>query len=205
MPRRPRPSLTPKRRAFIDEYLIDFNATQAAIRAGYKEKSAHTVGSRMLGMPPVKAALEAAIAARAERTRATADRVIAEYARLAFADMRRYVEWGPDGVKLRPHWELSADDAAAVVEIVPVGAEGKARIKLYDKRPALDALARHLGLFDSRWPGQERVPYGSDIRTAAQTRARAALKERIEKIIKEREEQETTPAAPSADQTAERA
>jgi phage terminase small subunit len=179
--------LTPKRRAFLDEYLIDFNATRAAVRAGYGARSAHAIGSRLLRQPAIKAALDAAIAARAERTRVTADRVIAEYARLAFADMRRYAEWNESGVKLRPHTSLSADDAAAVVELIPVGAGGRARIKLHDKRAALDALARHLGLFGTGPNGIVRYPPGTDIRTAALQRARAALKASIEKIIAERD------------------
>jgi phage terminase small subunit len=182
--------LTPKRRAFIDEYLIDFNATRAAVRAGYGARSAHTIGSRLLKLPAVKAALDAAIAARAERTRVTADRVIAEYARLAFADMRRYAEWNADGIKLRPHTSLSADDAAAVVELIPVGAAGRARIKLHDKRPALDALARHLGLFGGGPDGVVRFPPGTNLRTAALERARAALKERVERIVAARDKPE---------------
>jgi phage terminase small subunit len=184
-----REGLTPKRRAFIDEYLIDFNATQAAMRAGYGERSAHTIGSRLLKLPEVKAALDAAIAARAERTRVTADRVIAEYARLAFADMRRYAEWNEDGIKLRPHTSLSADDAAAVVELAPVGAGGRARIKLHDKRAALDALARHLGLFGRGRDDFVRYP-GVNLRTRAADEARAALKERIEQIVAARDKTE---------------
>jgi phage terminase small subunit len=171
--------LTPKRRAFVAEYLIDFNATQAAMRAGYGAKSAHTMGSRLLRLPPVKASVEAALAARAERTRVTADRVIAEYARLAFADMRRYAEWGETGVKLRAHTSLDADDAAAVVEVAPVGQSGRAKIRLHDKRPALDALARHLGLWGVR-------PRTADFTNAEQRAARQILRERIEKIIAER-------------------
>jgi phage terminase small subunit len=182
--------LTPKRRAFVAEYLIDFNATQAAMRAGYGAKSAHTMGSRLLRLPPVKASVEAALAARAERTRVTADRVIAEYARLAFADMRRYAEWGETGVKLRAHTSLDADDAAAVVEVAPVGQSGRAKIRLHDKRPALDALARHLGVFTPK-----NRPFAGDFSNEQQRRARAVLKERIEKIIKERETGEPAKSA----------
>jgi phage terminase small subunit len=179
-----RPALSVKRRAFVDEYLVDLNATQAAIRAGYSRRSACTLGSRLLALPVVRAALDAAIAARAERTRVSADRVIEEYARLAFTDMRNFTEWGPGGVTLRPHTALSAADAAAVVELIPVGAKGLARIKLHDKRPALDALARHLGLFGY---GLGQHPVIGDFRTPAQDRARAALKAQIAKIVAERE------------------
>jgi phage terminase small subunit len=199
----PRPALSTRRQAFVDEYLIDFNATRAAIRAGYSKDSAHALASRLLRQPAVKAAVEEAIAARAQRTRVTADRVIAEYARLAFTDMRRYAEWDADGVRLRPHTVLNADDAAAVVEIVPVGAKGRGRIKLHDKRAALDALARHLGLFGVRGAYGIR-PLGSDLRTEDQNRARAALKARIERIIAERDDPAAAEAATASDMTAEK-
>ncbi|HEY5208927.1 MAG TPA: terminase small subunit [Stellaceae bacterium] len=172
--------LTPKRRAFVGEYLIDFNGTQAAIRAGYKKKSAHSLGSRLLRVPAVKAALDAAIAAQAARTTVTADRVIEEYARLAFADMRRFAAWNGDSMALRPHTALTEADAAAVVELSPVGAKGRPRIRLHDKRPALDALARHLGLFGARGAEGMRPPVS---RRAAIEGARAALKERIEQAL----------------------
>ena len=130
--------------------------------------------------------MAAAIAARTRRTQVTADRVIEEYARLAFTDMRRFSEWGPEGVTLRPHTVLSEEDAAAIVELTPVGAKGRARIKLHDKRPALDALARHVGLFGH---GRGQHPVVMDIRTDAQRRAREALKERIEKILAARQDE----------------
>ncbi len=179
--------LTAKRRTFIDEYLIDFNATQAAKRAGYSARSAHTIGSRLLHMPAVKAALDRAIAARAARTQVTADNVVEQYRRIGFSDIRRFVRWDETGVTLRPHTSLGAEDAAAVAELRPVGDKGQVVLRLYDKRPALDALARHLGLFNARIPGRPGfvpVPFAGDYSNAQQARARAVLKERILAVFK---------------------
>jgi phage terminase small subunit len=180
--------LNPKQRAFALEYLVDLNATQAAIRAGYKKEAANRAGWRLLRLPQVAAAIAAATAARAARTRVSADRVIEEYARLAFTDMRNYTEWGPAGIKLRPHTALSEAEAAAVKELTEIGPKGRPRIRLHDKRPALDALARHLGLFGR--PGEPfvRYPLGYDMRTPAQEHARAALREQIARVIAERGE-----------------
>ena len=67
---------TPKQAAFIQEYLVDLNATQAAVRAGYSARTARKIGHENLTKPHIKAAIEAAQAERAERTRITADDVL---------------------------------------------------------------------------------------------------------------------------------
>jgi phage terminase small subunit len=87
------------------------------------------------------------VAARAARLGITPDRVLQEYARIAFADLRRIADWGPgeDGLKINPSDELDPADAAAIAEIVVSAATGRVyRIKLHDKTPVLGALARHL-------------------------------------------------------------
>lgn len=68
--------MTPKREAFVREYLIDLNATQAAIRAGYATKRADAIGYDLLRMPEIAAAIQAAMDARAERVQRTADDVL---------------------------------------------------------------------------------------------------------------------------------
>jgi phage terminase small subunit len=57
--------MTPKQAAFVDEYVVDFNATQAAIRAGYSERSAYNIGYQTLHHPEVAIAIEARLAALA--------------------------------------------------------------------------------------------------------------------------------------------
>lgn len=68
--------MTPKQQRFVDEYLIDLNATQAAIRAGYSEKTARQVGAENLSKPDIAAAIEAQIQARSQRTEINADLVL---------------------------------------------------------------------------------------------------------------------------------
>jgi hypothetical protein len=88
------------------------------------------------------------IAARAARLGVTPERVLQEYARIAFVDLRHIVEWdGAGGVHVKSSIELSADDLAAISEIVPGIDPAHPRVKFYDKKAALDAIARHLGMF----------------------------------------------------------
>lgn len=138
-------ALTPRRRRFVAEYLVDLNATQAARRAGYAPRSARGQGSRLLRHPAVAASIAAAQAARAERTQVTADAVVRELAKVAFGDPRRLFAWGPKGVVLRESSQLSDAEAALVSEVSQRGETR--RVKLHCKLTALTALARHLGLF----------------------------------------------------------
>ena len=138
------PALTDRQRRFVEEYLVDCNATLAAGRAGYSARSARQAGARLRAAPHVRRAVEAAMAARSDRLGVSQDRVVLELARLAFADMRDFASWGDGGVRLRPSEELTEDQAACVSEIVETPGKG-VRVKLYGKTQALSALARHLG------------------------------------------------------------
>lgn len=151
--------LTEKQAAFVREYLIDLNATAAAGRAGYGTKNANKVGPELLTKPFVAAAIQREMGARAERTLVTADRVIAEFARLAFADMGKFMKI--EGGEARVDFQaLEGGDTACISEITQdeyVEGRGedarevkKTKIKLHDKMGALQALAKHLGLFTDR-------------------------------------------------------
>lgn len=148
-------ALTPKQRRFVDEYLIDLNATQAAIRAKYSAKTAASQGERLLRNVEVQAALTSGMNARSERTQITQDRVLQEYARIAFFDPRNL--FNADGTP-KPITELDDDTAAALAgvdlqdvyegygdERVFIGYTKK--YKVADKKGALDSVARHLGMF----------------------------------------------------------
>ena len=81
--------MTKKQKRFVDEYLIDLNATQAAIRAGYKAKNgqrASEIGHELLQKTQVSEAISEAIAERSKRTGINADRVLLELARIAFVN-----------------------------------------------------------------------------------------------------------------------
>jgi phage terminase small subunit len=141
-------ALTPQQARFVAEYLIDLNATQAAIRAGYSARTAESQGSRLLSNAKVSAAIAEGQKRIANTLEIDAGNVLRELARIAFADIRKVATWTGGTVSLRNSEELSADTAAAVVEI----SEGQhgVRVKLADKRAALVDLGRHLSLWNGR-------------------------------------------------------
>lgn len=157
--------LNDKQRRFVEEYLIDLNATQAAIRAGYSAKTANRVGPRLLSNVGIAAAIAKAQEKRSARTGITQDRVLAELAKIGFADIRKAVRWGrnpgdvtsenadPNGlniypVSLVPSEEMDDDTAAAVAEVSLT--QTGVKIKMYDKRAALVDIGKHLGMFDGK-------------------------------------------------------
>lgn len=150
--------LTPKQEAFVREYLISLNATDAARRAGYSAKNADKIGPQLLGNTRVSEAIAAAQKARSERTLVTADRVVRELARVAFSDARKL--YRPDGTLKAPsEWD---DETAAAVsgvetdESVMQIAETERlttrthKVKRWDKVKALDMLARHTGVYPEK-------------------------------------------------------
>lgn len=147
-----RAKLTAKQKAFVQEYLIDLNATQAAIRAGYSKKNADKIGPEVLGKTRVQAALQAAMDERAKKLEITPERVLLEIARLAFSDMRNYSDWGPTGVTLKDSSTLTVDQAAAVAEVSKTETKdgGSLRFKLHDKKGNLEMLAKHLGMLSEK-------------------------------------------------------
>lgn len=153
-------SLTPKQERFVAEYLIDLNATPAAIRAGYSEKTADQQGSRLLANVKVAAALQEAQAKRAARTEITQDRVLEELARIGFANMADYMRPGANGDPILDFSQLTRDQAAALTEVtVETYVEGRGdkaedvkrvKFKLADKRAALVDMGKHLGMFANK-------------------------------------------------------
>lgn len=150
-------ALTDKQQRFVSEYLVDLNATQAAIRAGYSEKTARQAGAENLSKPDIAAAVAEAQAKRAGRTEITADRVLQELAKIGFANMADYMRAGPDGDPYLDFSELTRDQAAALIEVtVEDFKDGRGedardvrrvKFKLADKRGALVDIGKHLGMF----------------------------------------------------------
>lgn len=134
--------LTPKQQQFIQEYLIDLNGAQAAIRAGYSEHTARQIATENLAKPYVQEALWDALRARRERTQVSQDRVIEQLVRIAFADIRDFITFGPEGVTIK---KSDTVDGTVVSEVsnTQVGV----KVKLNDRIRALEMLSRHLGLF----------------------------------------------------------
>ena len=141
--------LTPKQKRFIDEYLVDLNATQAAIRAGYSKRTACFIGYENLTKPQIKEALGVAQENLSKRTEITQERVIAELATIAFSNIGDVVSWGPGGVSVKSADELSPEILASVADVSKSGGKegGVVRVRLYDKLKALELLGKHLGLF----------------------------------------------------------
>jgi phage terminase small subunit len=99
---RPATDLGPRQERFVEAYLVDLNATRAAIRAGHSPRTAEAQGSRLLSHVKVQRAVTARMAARSQRTEVAADRTLLEIARLAFSDLRRpFHEDGRDGQSRR--------------------------------------------------------------------------------------------------------
>lgn len=148
--------LTAKQRAFVDEYLVDLNATQAAIRAGYSEKSADSQAAQLMANPKVAAEVQTALDKRATRTEVTADRVIAELARIAFSDLRDVARWNEDALSLIDSESLTEDAARALREVVATtsqtehGTTNRLHVKQHDKLKALELLGKHLGMFSAK-------------------------------------------------------
>lgn len=150
------------RKQFALEYLIDGNATQAAIRAGYAESSARQRGSLLLQNPEVRATIDAqhgqVTKKLADRYEVNADRIVRELALLGFSNMGDYVVIDDDGLPRLDLGSVTMDQTAAIKDIdvttttFDMGERGirtveKTKIRLADKRSALVDLGKTVGLF----------------------------------------------------------
>ena len=145
--------LTPKQQRFVDEYLIDLNAKQAAIRSGYSKKTAKSQGQRLLGNVEVEAAIKARMDERSRATGITAEWVLLQLHNLANGNILDFITIGEDGLPALDLSNLTRDQAAALrgLNATPV-ADGSVRwdIKLADKKAALELLGKHLGMFNQK-------------------------------------------------------
>lgn len=153
--------LAPKQKTFVDEYLIDLNATRA-YKVAYpkvrKDETARANSSRLLTNANIKAYIEERMKDREKRTEITQDRVLKEYAKIAFFNPKKLFN---ENGQPKDITELD-DDTAAVIAGLKVNdvyegfGEDRTFIgylkeyKLTDKKGALDSLARHLGMFKDK-------------------------------------------------------
>lgn len=144
--------MTLKQERFVQEYLVDLNATQAAIRAGYSPKTANEQGARLLAKVSIRTAIDKAEAERSRRTGINQDRVIRELAKVAFLNPVDVINM--DGATIRG--EANRDDTACIasvkVKTIPTddGDITEREVKTYDKLKALELLGKHLGMFTDR-------------------------------------------------------
>jgi phage terminase small subunit len=142
------PKLTAKQKAFCQEYLIDKNATQAAIRAGYKPQAAYASGHENLRKPQVKAYLDQLLTHQAERTKISGDAVINELAAITSFQLTDVIELSNGKLTLKGTQAWS-DTAKRAVESLKIDKDGCIHIKAHSKVAALKQLGEHLGLFHS--------------------------------------------------------
>jgi phage terminase small subunit len=144
--------LTPKQQRFVEEYLIDLNATQAAIRAGYSPESAKEIGCENLTKPNIKAAIDKAMAERSRRTGISQDRVLRELAKIAFVNATDVINMDDATIK----GEAKREDTAAIasVKVKTISGEDgdivEREVKMCDKLKALELLGKHLGMFTDK-------------------------------------------------------
>lgn len=155
--------MTEKQKRFVEEYLIDLNAKQAAIRAGYSVKNADKIGSELLGKTRVQQAVSEAIAERSRRTGVNQDRVVRELARIAFSNFSDIVD--PDTARIRE--DATEDDLACIqsIKIKPNEFGTEREVRLFDKRAALVDLGKHLGMWNKDAggePGEDGVTIVND-------------------------------------------
>ncbi|WP_285860236.1 terminase small subunit [Brevibacillus sp. MER 51] len=159
-------SLTEKQRLFVFEYLRDFNATRAAMAVGYSKKTAYSIGWENLRKPQIQAEIKRQKDAMVDDLGVGVQRVIAEYMKIAFADITDLLEFGqkeeqlfneegkpiPDPVTGEPltykrnfvSFKNSDEIDGTVVGEVKQGKDGVS-IKLHDKMKALEKLEKYVG------------------------------------------------------------
>jgi phage terminase small subunit len=166
----PPDGLTDRQRRFVEEYLIDLNATAAYRRAGYQSKANGAAGAnaaRLIGNDKVQRAIAEAQAARAARLGIEADDVLRELAAIAFSDLGQVLDFTGTAPRLRPAQQIPAAARKALAAVkVRRFTEGKGaaaravevtEFKLWDKLAALEKLGRHLGLWKDAAPAGKQV------------------------------------------------
>lgn len=151
--------MTKKQNRFIEEYLIDLNATQAAIRAGYSVKTADQQASRMLTNVKVQEAIAKAMAERSKRTGVNQDRIVLELAKLALVNMADIVD-----KKGEIKDTATADDLSCIESIkykrsdTDSGSSVEREVKIGSKIKALELLGKHLGMWNDKVDVNVAVP-----------------------------------------------
>jgi phage terminase small subunit len=166
--------LSPKQAMFVKEYLVDFNATQAAIRAGYSERTARAQGQRLLTKVDIHDAIEKAGQKRANKLDVTVERIVLELARIAFADPGEIIQVVNGRVVVKDTSELTEDQRRVVAEVTQTDTMngGSLKVKLHDKQKALELLGRYQGMFIDRH--EHSGPGGGPIQTEDMTDAELA-------------------------------
>lgn len=140
--------LSPKQERFVEEYLIDFNATRAAKAAGYSEKTAYSQGFEQLKKPEIQAKIADARARMSKRTEITQDKVLNELAKVGFANIWHFLKVNDSGEYVA---DLSGatEEQVAAISWASFDGPGRVTIRMHDKLAALDKIAKHLGMYEA--------------------------------------------------------
>ena len=154
----------PKQARFVEEYLIDLNATQAAIRAGYSSNTAEQIGHQLLKKTSVSEAIAKAQAERSERLEITADMWLRELWLIGHSDIENYVTIDEGGLIIAKTFEEMPKDASRALEMIEENRtikessdgkdsniiNSKIRFKMHDKLGALEKIGKHLGFLKDK-------------------------------------------------------
>lgn len=134
--------LTDKQKVFINEYVVDFNGTRAAIKAGYSKNTARMIATENLSKPYIREAIDKLVNELNEQCRIKRERIINEIASIAFDDASNYLEFTENGIKLKN----SVDVDTKNIQEISFDRYGQPKLKLYSRDTALYKLAEYLGM-----------------------------------------------------------
>lgn len=145
-------TLNEKQKAFCREYLIDFSATQAAIRAGYSKKTAGSQGHDLLKKPEIQKAIQGLADKMNEKHGNAIERIILELQMIAFGDYKDLVTWDENGIKKWIPSDELGDKSRLVQEISETVTQsgGSRKLKTYDKMRALELLGKYHKIFTDK-------------------------------------------------------
>lgn len=148
--------LSGQQQLFVAEYLIDLNATQAAIRAGYVVKGAPQTAYKLMCKVEIIDAIALAMKDRSDRLKISQDRTLLEIAKRAYTGYSRFITVDESGNPKLNLTNCTTDEldciTDALTETVMDGSERvrKVRIKIADNAKYLELLMRHLGMFNDK-------------------------------------------------------
>lgn len=176
-------ALTAKQELFVREYLVDSNATQAAIRAGYSKDTARAIGAENLTKPYIMERIDHLTNERFKRLDITADDIMQEYKKMGFADIKNYLSYRTALTKVGSVDDEDVFDYAQVIDMkdsddvdgaaisqVSISKDGTFKFKLHDKKGSLDSLARIKGMF------QDKVEHSGEMTLTFEDKLRDIVK-----------------------------
>lgn len=184
-------AFTPKQQLFVLEYLIDYNATKAAIRAGYSEHTAMEQGYQLLQIPSVRAAISSKLNERYDDIDITGKRILREIAKIAFSNLKQVADWDGKRFTLKDSDQLDEDSAAILRNLSMTEGESESSnsrgssssssrslsFGTFDKLKALELLAKNKSLLIEKHEvtGKDGAPFIAETLTDAQIDARIKL------------------------------